>query len=284
MGVADSMAMAPAPHPNRDKRVAPRRLGATVLAAAVALGLGGTGQAAKGAAAGTGHPFGPGEMCVYDVHYGPIHTGQARILVGSGEAIAGQDVWPIVVQAQTNDVFSHVFLVHDEFVTLWSPKAAASVGFDFHADENGRRRFTRARLDPVKGRAIVERQVPGGRLRRKDYRIGPTAHDIASAMFWLRTRPLTVGDREQVRVFTGHRTWTLVARVEGRETITTPAGRYRTVRVRIRTHFHGKLAARRDIVLWMTDDPSHIPVRIEAPLVLGSLRADLARYLPGVSQ
>ena len=278
----DHPPMRPRPHSDHDAGVATRRVVTTVLA--VLTGVLAVPMTAQGAAAGDPHAFGPGEVLVYDVHYGPVHTGKARIAVGANRAMEGKQVWPIVVQARTNDVFSHVFPVRDQFVTLWQPKAAGSLGFDFHADENGRRRFTRMRLDPAKGRAVVERQVPGKPPHRADYQTGRADHDVASAVFWLRTRPLHVGDREQVRVFTGHRTWVLVAHVEGKETVKTPAGRYHTVRVRLETHFHGKLAARHDIVLWMTDDTAHVPVRAEAELVLGSVQADLSTYLPGLTE
>ncbi len=274
--------MPPRPHPDPDSAVAPRRVLTTVLA--VLVGALAAPVPARGAPAAPPHAFGPGEVLVYDVHYGPVHTGKARIAVGADRPMGGKQVWPIVVQARTNDVFSHVFPVRDQFVTLWQPKAAGSLGFDFHADENGRRRFTRMRLYPAKGRAVVERQVPGKAPHRAHYQTGRADHDVASAVFWLRTRPLHVGDRDQVRVFTGYRTWDLVAHVEGKETVKTAAGTWHTVRVRLETHFHGRLAARHDIVLWMTDDRAHVPVRAEAELVLGSVQADLSTYLPGLTE
>lgn len=228
--------------------------------------------------------FGPGELLLYDVSYGPVHTGQARVAVGASSVLDARPVWPIVVQARTNGVFSKVYAIRDKVVSFWTPEEQRSLGFDMHANENGYRKFTRMRLDPGEGKALVERRSPGEAAQKKSYEVGDARHDVASAVFWLRTRPLALGDREKIGIFTGSRTWDMIATVEGKEAVETAAGRFETVRVRLRTSFSGKLAAKRDIVVWMTDDPAHVPVRAEAELVLGSVHADLARYLPGVSR
>lgn len=277
--------MARAHATNRDSHAPPRRLPLTLLFAGLVLAMSaaGTGAARGAPAAGPSPAFGPGEVLVYDVHYGPVHTGQARIAVGADQTVSNTRVWPIVVQARTNDVFSHFYSVRDRFVTLWNPADASTIGFDLFADENGRRRHERARLDPKNGHAVVERQRPGHKPSTHKYKTGTAAHDVASAIFWLRTQKLAVGDTDTIRVFTGEKAWELGAHVEGRETIRTQAGRFHTLRVRLRTHFRGKLAARHDIVLWMTDDAAHVPVRIAAELVLGSVQADLQRYLPGIA-
>jgi len=270
---------------NRDSDAPPRRARLTLLGAGLVLAMSaaGTGAAHGSPAGGPSPAFGPGEMLVYDVHYGPVHTGQARIVVGAGETVSNTHVWPIVVQARTNEVFSRFYSLRDRFVTLWNPADASTLGFDLFADENGRRRHTRARLDPKSGRAVVERERPGHKPSTHRYHTGDAAHDVASAIFWLRTKKLAVGDTEAIRVFTGEKAWELGARVEGREAITTKAGHFHTLRVRLQTHFRGKLAARHDIVLWMTDDAAHVPVRIAAELALGSVEADLQHYLPGIT-
>ncbi|MDF1562578.1 MAG: DUF3108 domain-containing protein [Deltaproteobacteria bacterium] len=225
--------------------------------------------------------FGPGESLVYQIHYGPVPTGTARILVGSEAPGADTRIWPIVVQARTSEGVSRVFEVRDRFVTLWDPVEARSHGFDFLAREGGEQRFTRARLDPESGRAVVhERRESGSRTRTVD--VGPTSHDLASAIFWLRGRPLLPGDKEAVRIFTGAKAWSLRTVVEGRERLSTSLGEREAVRVRFETQFRGKLAARRQILVWFTDDAAHVPVQIQAELVLGSLRAELASYFPGL--
>ncbi|MFW5879155.1 MAG: DUF3108 domain-containing protein, partial [Myxococcota bacterium] len=110
------------------------------------------------------------------------------------------------------------------------------------------------------------------------------SHDIASAIFWLRGRPLREGDVERVRIFTGRKSWDMVARVGGKETIRTESGRARTKHVLLQTAFDGKAAAQRDIEVWMTEDEHHIPLAIRADLALGSLRIELLNYQPPQSR
>lgn len=228
--------------------------------------------------------FGPGEVLTFRVRYGPVDTGVTKIVVGSERAVEARDTWPIVVRARTSPGFSRVFDVRDRFVTFWDPETQESLGFDFHVREGDFRRFTKARLDPSVGEARVELRDPGKAPRNEVHKIGPVAHDIASALFWLRAQPLKVNERYQVDVFTGKHAFVLGAKVEGTERLDTVVGERETLRLRLTTHFKGKLAAKRDIVLWMSHDEAHIPLAIEAELVLGSLRAELTQYLPGLAR
>ncbi len=226
--------------------------------------------------------FGPGEVLVYDIRYGPLSSGKARILVGADTLREGERVWPIVVQARTSKSMSRFFDVQDQLVSLYDPRSGTTLGYDFLAREGGKRRSTRARLDREKGKATVIERSDTGPERRRTHQVGQNVQDLASAMFWLRGRALEVGDRERVRIFTGARTWDLHGLVEGRETMMTPQGERTVVRVRFQSHRHGKRVEGRDITLWFTDDQAHIPVQIHAELFLGALRAELSTYQPGL--
>jgi hypothetical protein len=224
--------------------------------------------------------FGPGESLTYRVRYGILDTGKARIEVGAGQQTEGTDVWPIVVDAQTNPTFRRIYDLENHFVTHYVPEEGRSLGFDQDAVERGERRTTRVRLDSAAQKAEVTRRRPGEPVERRTYDVGPAEHDIASAIFYLRSRPLAVGDVERVRVFTGRKAWDMVATVVGPDRVRLPSGHFRTKRVRIQTAFDGKAAARRDIEVWMTDDAFHVPVAMRADLAVGSLRAELLEYTP----
>ncbi|MDF1562845.1 MAG: DUF3108 domain-containing protein [Deltaproteobacteria bacterium] len=228
--------------------------------------------------------FGPGETLIYDISYGPISGGKARILVGADTGVADREVWPIVVQARTSEGVGRLFAVQDRMVTLFDPLEEITLGYDFHAREGGKRRSTRARMDRERGKAHVVERSESEPERRRTYEVGPTCHDLTSAVFWLRGRPLEVGDREKVRIFTGARTWDLHGVVEARETLRTARGEQATVRVRFRTHRRGKLVKDRDITLWFSDDERHVPVKIHAEVFLGAVHAELQSYAPGLAR
>ncbi len=69
----------------------------------------------------------------------------------------------------------------------------------------------------------------------------PDAQDVQSAVYWLRTRPLRVGEHDSVPIVAGKRQWTMEAEVIDQAPLETPAGRFDAVRVQISTAFAGKL-------------------------------------------
>jgi hypothetical protein len=109
------------------------------------------------------------------------------------------------------------------------------------------------------------------------------ARDLTSAFMWLRLQPLQPGERHEVPVLTGSRLFTLTAEVAGPEKVETPAGAFDAVKVRARVELTGTFSTRRDVLLWFSDDPRHVLVRVQADFAVGSVRAELVRYVPGAA-
>ncbi len=224
--------------------------------------------------------FGPGETLTYRVRYGFIETARATVEVGKDRRGNLGEVWPITLDASTTRLVGRLYSLDTHFVTHYLPREERTLGFDRDSEERGGLRVTRVRLDPRGNKAVVIRETPGEPAEQETYDTGPARHDIASAIFWLRDRPLNVGDVERVRIFTGRKAWDLVATVIGLDRVRTSSGRMEAKLVRLKTYFEGQAAAKRDIEVWMTNDDHHIPVALRADLALGSLRADLLDYSP----
>jgi len=240
-----------------------------IRAAAIALCL----SLASPAAAGD-TPFLPGEQIDLSIDFLRIPTGKARITVGRPEG----SLWPVVLQARTDGI-ARLADVRQHFVAYWDPVAAVTRGYDLSAVELGYRHEDRARYDRALGKARVV--VRGKSLTEKTHDIPADVHDLASAFLWLRLQPLDEGAHHELPLFSSDRVFTLVADVLGRETLEVPAGRFDTVRVRIRTAFEGQFRTKRDSVLWFSDDPRRVLVQASADFVLGSLVARLESYRPG---
>ncbi|MHB1843320.1 MAG: DUF3108 domain-containing protein [Deltaproteobacteria bacterium] len=235
------------------------------------------------------HPaFGPGEELVYDLTFLGGRAGMAQIDVGAETEVDGKAVWPLVIRSQSTGPVNLVYSVRDRFVAFWDFGTGLSVEARLDALEKGspRRvamRFARGvkRPDGSFG-TLAQVQIDDSHGRESFTRsVEPAAEDLASAVFWLRTKPLKVGDRVDIPIFTGKKEWSLGATVVDRQPIETRAGKFSTVHVRLQTSFSGKLGSRRDLDGYFTDDPRHVPVRLDADLLIGQLEADLVSLEPG---
>ena len=224
--------------------------------------------------------FGPGEESTYEISYLGVTAGTARITVGAENRQWGEQVLPIVTHARSEGVVE-LFPIRDKFVSYWQPTQERSLGNDFFQDENRVRRRQRMKFDHESGRATVVRQKEGGGERTHDYDIQSGTVDIAAAMFALRNKPLEVGREFEVPVFTGAKSFTLRAKVEAREKISTKLGTREAFRIRVQTGFAGKFESKRDLTAYMLTDDTRLPVRIEADFVLGTVAAELQDYKGG---
>jgi hypothetical protein len=221
--------------------------------------------------------FGPGEQVTYRVSWLGIATGFGQVTVGA-ELPDRPGIWPIVTIGRSDLA---VYPMRDKIITYWDPVSSRSHGLDLFADENHKRRRQRIDFHPAAGKATVLRQKEGEPIEQKEIAIPPDATDVASAVFLLRTRRLAVGDEFAFPIFTGAKVFEGRAVVEERGMLDTPLGPKSVVRVRFQTSFSGKLQAQRDLRMWFTDDVSHVPVRMEADFILGTVVVEWTDYKPG---
>jgi hypothetical protein len=226
-----------------------------------------------------GKAFGPGEQALYRVQYLGVTAGTAQITVGAPMKQWGMEVMPIVSVAKSDPSLG-VWPIKDKFVSYWHAAGQRSLGSDFFVEENNKRRRQRIQMKDSRTAHVI-RQHEGEQPVEATHELPEGSMDLASATFALRNRGIEEGQEYTYPVFTGRRSFLLRAKVEGRQMLKTALGEREVYRVKLQTDFSEKLQTKRDIVAYFTTDSSHVPVRIEAEFVLGSIVADLADYKPG---
>jgi hypothetical protein len=225
-------------------------------------------------------PFGPGEQARYEVRFLGIPAGVAHITVGMRIEQHGASVLPLVCVGQTTSVAS-IFRIRDRFVSYFDPATQHPVGAEFHVDENGRRRreVFRFNQEPLKVHAFKKKEGQEGYPGAYDVPEGTM--DLASAAFWLRARPIVVGDVHEVPIFTGSKWYVMRAAVEAQEKLETKLGEVEVFRVSVSTDFQGSAETKGNILVYYTADERRLPVRVIAEFVVGSATADIVEYHPG---
>jgi hypothetical protein len=223
--------------------------------------------------------FGPGEQSLYRIQYLGVTAGTAQITVGAPMKQWGLQVLPIVSLARSDTALG-MWPIKDKFVSYWNSEGQRSLGSDFFVDENNKRRRQRIQMTDSHTAHVV-RQHEGAEPTEATHELPEGAMDLAGATFALRNRGISDGAEYTYPVFTGNKSFMLRATVDGREKLKTALGEREVFRVKLQTEFSGKLTAKRDIIAYFTTDPSHVPVRIEAELALGSIVAELSEYKQG---
>lgn len=184
-----------------------------------------------------------------------------------------------VVRTWSTGSLGRLFPVRDRFVSWWNPATRLAVQSRLDALEKGESRRLRIRFRRYPGGAAlaeVESEDRHG-SKRLVSTIDAKAQDVVAAVFWLRCQTLRPGERFSVPVFTGKKSWRLGADVVGVATLETPLGAFPCVHLKLRTSFEGNLTSLSDLDAWFSADARHLPVRLDASLLLGRLQAELIR-------
>ena len=224
--------------------------------------------------------FGPGEKATYTLRYLGLTAAHMTLEVGEPEVAFGARTWPIRNETRTQWLF-RVFPVQDRFTSWWDPVGQRTLGHDFQADEGGSRRRQQVKVDHARGEASVVQEPEGKPARQRTLPIVPGTHDIATAAFALRNQVLELGRSFDFPVFTGEKTFVMNATVVGRQTLKTPLGQREVFQLNVATDFSGKARTNRLTRVYLTTDASHVPVRIEADFVLGTVEAEIVEYVEG---
>ncbi len=222
--------------------------------------------------------FGPGEQSVFEVSYLGVPTGTVVVTVGLPMEQFGQPIWPIVCTAQTD---LSIYPVRDRYISYWDWNQNRNIGSEFTRDENKKKDRERMRYDFPNKRIFAVKQQESHKPVDSNYEALDGVVDLAGATFSLRNAALNLGDEHKLPIFTGLVTYQMVAKVEGKQKLSTRQGEKDCLKVSFTAEWTGGLAPKHALTLWVLDDATHLPVRFEAELMIGSVVAELSTFYPG---
>ncbi|WP_248362554.1 DUF3108 domain-containing protein [Anaeromyxobacter oryzae] len=219
-------------------------------------------------------PYAPEERMDFSIEYLGVTMGKARIAVGRPEGGA----LPVLLLARTSGLVS-VVDVREQLSSVLDVETGLPRTFTLDAVEPGYKHTDVARFDRASNKAIVRQKGKYDNTYEID--VPPDTVDFVAMVFRLRTLPLEPGATHDFPVLVGKDVAKVTATVEARETISTPAGKFATVRVRVPTGMTGKFSEKNPTYVWFSDDARRIVVRITTDFAIGRAKAELSGYQPG---
>ena len=214
-------------------------------------------------------PFGAGEKLVFSVQYGLVNAGEATLEVRNLAAIGGRPAYRIVSDARTNDFFSKFFSVRDRYESYMDTTALHSLRYEKHVREGKFKRDDVVDFDQAGHRAVY---------KNKTVPIPPRTQDVLSALYYVRTLPLEVGQAISIANHTDGKNYPLVVKVLGREHVKVDAGEFDCIIVEPILRGPGVFNQSGRLTVWLTDDRRRMPVLMKSKVVIGHVAAILKSY------
>ena len=219
-------------------------------------------------------PFGPGEELVFSIDYGPVNAGEASLKIIDVVESSGTRCYRVENTIRSNRVFSALYRVRDKAVSHFSVSDLTTRYFSKRLREGEFRRNVEVRFDQA---AHVATYTDGRR-----YPISPDVHDVLSATFKMRTIELLPGTSTHLSVHSSRKDYDLEVIVQGRETITVPAGTFDCYVVEPIFMGEGLFQYEGKLTFWVSADERRVPVQIKTKVKVGAINAVLKSYTPGV--
>ena len=184
----------------------------------------------------------------------------------------------VTATADTVGNVNMIFPVLDKFSAGFDTKTGCSTGFSKQLSEGRRKVTSDLTFSYANGKQNeTSRNLVKGTMVQRTASIPACVQDSLSAIFYVASRPLVVGQSVRFPLADSMRTVTVAMKVEGKEEIKTPAGVFQTIRVQP-TADEGIVKNRGNIWVWYSDDARHMPVQIRARLFWGTITFHLQSY------
>ena len=184
----------------------------------------------------------------------------------------------ITATADTVGNMNMLFPVVDKFQAGFDTKTGCSTGFSKQLQEGRRKVTSDLTFNYAQGKQNeLNKNLVKGTSTQRSASIPACVQDSLSAIFYVASRPLVIGQSVRYPLADALRTVTVAMKVEGKEEIKTPAGIFQTIRVQP-TADEGIVKNRGSIWIWYTDDPRHMPVQIRARLFWGTITFHLQSF------
>ena len=176
----------------------------------------------------------------------------------------GKPAYKFELSAISGEFLSKIFLVRDYLASWIDPRTFRSLRFEKHTVEGKRVRDDLIEFDYEKKIAYRD---------GKPIAIEENTLDSLSSIYYIRLMDLDSRQPIPLTVVSRH-LFPLTVVAQGRETVTTPAGTFKTIRVEPQGP-EGLIGKGKTLTLWLTDDEKKMPVQIKSKLKIGTLTGKL---------
>jgi len=215
--------------------------------------------------------FKVGEILTYRMHYGLLNAGAAVLEVKPDILeVNGRKVFHIVGTGYTTGTTDVFFKVRDRYETYMDKDALLPWLFVRRVEEGG----CKFSQDYVFNH--YTKKVDIGKDQKYDVPVG--VQDMVSAFYSARSLDLSnakEGDVFSLTCFLDKEVWPLKIRFIGREVITTDIGKFKCLKFRPIVQKGRVFKKEEDLNVWISDDKNHIPMRVKADVLVGSIKMDI---------
>ncbi|WP_452230346.1 DUF3108 domain-containing protein [Lacinutrix sp. MEBiC02404] len=223
--------------------------------------------------------FQAGEWFRFEMSYsGFLKAGNATLTV-KDDTIDGKPVYHVVGKGWTTGAIKWFFKVKDRYESYFDKTTLLPYKFIRDIDEGGHKKDIEIDFDQVNRKAHVHNKRKN---RKTVVDTKPNVQDMVSMYYYLRNKieiaTLKPGDEIKTDMFFDDENYGFKIKYLGEEILDTEFGKVKTLKFRPYVLAGRVFKEEESLTLWVSKDKNKLPLRIQADLAVGSLRADLDAF------
>lgn len=219
--------------------------------------------------------FKSGESITYKVYYNVSFA-----YIGAGEVnftttladIDGRPAYHVVGEGHTYHSYDWIFKVRDRYETFIDTGSLLPLKFIRDVNEGDYHKYNVITFDHERNTATS----PQG-----TYHVPSCVQDVLSAIYYARNIDFDKykpDDKIYFSMFLDNEVYHIYIRYLGKENVTTRYGTFRAIKFRPLLIKGTIFSGGEKMTVWVSDDGNKIPLRINTPITVGSIKVDLIGY------
>ena len=219
--------------------------------------------------------FAEGEHLYFKVWYnsGPfwIGAGEASFNVAL-EQLAGRSVYHVTGDGKTLHSYEWFYKVRDRYESFIDAATMLPLKFVRNVSEGSFRFLNDVSFNQGAGQATSTHGT---------FTVPHCVQDVLSSIYYARNidynnfRP---GDKIPFTMFLDDKVYNLYIRYLGKEKITTRYGTFNAIKISPLLIEGTIFKGGEKMTVWVSDDQNHLPVRVDSPILIGSVKVDLMAF------
>ncbi len=216
-----------------------------------------------------------GEKLNFRVYYNLsalwVAAGEANFTTQK-ETLNGRNVFHITGDGQTYKSYDWIYRVRDRYETFIDTETLLPQKFLRNVDEGGYKFTNNVTFDQERKKAYSG---------KKTFDMPQCVQDVLSAIYYARNidyNKYQPGTKIPFSMFLDDEVYSLYIRYVGKEKIKTKYGTFNAIKITPLLIKGTIFKGGEKMVVWVSDDNNHIPLRVDSPILVGSIKVDMMGY------
>jgi hypothetical protein len=219
--------------------------------------------------------FKAGESITFNVYYSVVgiyvNAGTATFTT-TLEKLNNKEVYHVVGEGASNSSYDWIFKVRDRYESYFDTTNLQPLKFVRNVNEGGYKKYENVTFDQASNTAITNAGV---------FKVPNCVQDVLSSVYYARNIDFDkyqVNERVPFSMFIDNEVENLYIRYLGKETVKTKYGKFKAIKFKPLLVKGTLFQGGEKMTVWVSDDKNHVPLRIESPIVVGSVKIDMMDY------